>query len=90
MTDSQSTDGGNSDNQQAAQERATLVDELRWKKFQVLDDGFVCLVDVMGDDAAVTQAARVSYGEGTRKVSDDRTLIRYLMRHRHSTPFEMA
>ena len=53
MTDSQSTDGGNSDNQQVARERAALVDELRWKKFQVLDDGFVCLVDVMGDDAAV-------------------------------------
>src|SRR5215467_5921452 len=69
---------------------ATQVDELRWKKFQVLDDGFVCLVDVMGDDQSVVQAARVSYGEGTRKVSDDRGLIRYLMRHRHTTPFEMA
>jgi len=69
---------------------APQVDELRWKKFQVLDDGFVCLVDVMGDDQSVVQAARVSYGEGTRKVSDDRGLIRYLMRHRHSTPFEMA
>jgi thymidylate synthase (FAD) len=66
------------------------VDVLRWKKFPVLDDGFVCLVDVMGDDQAVVQAARVSYGEGTRKVSDDRGLIRYLMRHRHTTPFEMA
>ena len=63
---------------------------LRWKKFPVLNDGFVCLVDVMGDDSSVVQAARVSYGEGTRKVSDDRTLIRYLMRHRHTTPFEMA
>jgi thymidylate synthase (FAD) len=69
---------------------ATHVDSLRWKKFPVLDDGFVCLVDVMGDDPAVVQAARVSYGEGTRKVSDDRGLIRYLMRHRHTTPFEMA
>lgn len=67
-----------------------LLQELRWKKFPVLDDGFVCLVDVMGDDQAVVQAARVSYGEGTKRVSDDRTLIRYLMRHRHSTPFEMA
>lgn len=66
------------------------VDELRWKKLPVLDDGFVCLVDVMGDDQAVVQAARVSYGEGTRKVSDDRGLIRYLMRHRHTTPLEMA
>jgi thymidylate synthase (FAD) len=69
---------------------AAQVDELRWKKFPVLDDGFVCLVDVMGDDASVVQAARVSYGEGTRRVSDDRGLIRYLLRHRHTTPFEMA
>lgn len=69
---------------------AELVEALRWQKFQVLDDGFVCLVDVMGDDSSVVQAARVSYGEGTKKVSDDRTLIRYLLRHRHTTPFEMA
>ncbi len=67
-----------------------IVDELRWQKFPVLDDGFICLVDVMGDDHSVVQAARVSYGEGTKRVSDDRTLIRYLMRHRHTTPFEMA
>jgi len=66
------------------------VDQLRWKKFPLLNDGFVCLVDVMGDDRAIVQAARVSYGEGTRRVSDDRTLIRYLMRHRHTTPLEMA
>lgn len=66
------------------------VERLRWHKFPVLDDGFVCLVDCMGDDGAVVQAARVSYGEGTKRVSDDRGLIRYLMRHRHSTPFEMA
>lgn len=71
-------------------ENAALVDRLRWKKFPVLDDGFVALVDVMGDDAAVVQAARVSYGEGTRHTSDDRTLIRYLLRHDHTTPFEMA
>lgn len=69
---------------------ASIVEELRWKKFPVLDSGFVCLVDAMGDDQAVVQAARVSYGQGTRAVSDDRTLIRYLMRHRHSTPFEMV
>ena len=69
---------------------ADAVQELRWKKFPVLDDGFVCLVDCMGDDSAVVQAARVSYGEGTKRVSDDRTLIRYLLRHRHTTPFEMA
>lgn len=67
-----------------------ILEQLRWKKFPVLDDGLVCLVDAMGDDAAVVQAARVSYRAGTRAVSDDRTLIRYLMRHRHTTPFEMA
>jgi thymidylate synthase (FAD) len=66
------------------------VENLRWKKFPVLDDGFVTLVDCMGDDQSLVQAARVSYGEGTRKVSDDRGLIRYLLRHRHTTPFEMA
>ena len=76
---------------QASQtDRQSVVDNLRWEKFPVLDDGFVCLVDVMGDDSSVVQAARVSYGEGTKKVSDDRTLIRYLLRHRHTTPFEMA
>lgn len=69
---------------------AAQLEQLRWKKFPVLDDGFVCLVDVMGDDQAVVQAARVSYGEGTRQVSDDRGLIRYLLRHRHTTPFEMV
>jgi thymidylate synthase (FAD) len=56
----------------------------------VLDHGFVRVVDYMGDDAAIVQAARVSYGRGTRAVTEDRGLIRYLMRHRHSTPFEMC
>jgi thymidylate synthase (FAD) len=74
----------------AAADRATLLDSLRWQKFSVLDDGFVALVDCMGDDGSVVQAARVSYGAGTRKVSDDRQLIRYLLRHAHTTPFEMA
>lgn len=76
--------------QQRAAERLAQVNDLRWKKVPVLDDGFVCLVDVMGDDSSIVQAARVSYGEGTKKVSDDRTLIRYLLRHRHTTPFEMV
>ena len=71
-------------------QNTTSLDSLRWKKFPVLDDGFVTVVDVMGNDASVVQAARVSYGEGTRKVSDDRQLIRYLLRHAHTTPFEMA
>lgn len=63
---------------------------LRWKKFPVLNDGFVCLVDWMGCDSAIAQAARVSYGAGTRAISTDASLLRYLMRHRHTTPFEMA
>lgn len=71
-------------------ETDSLVEQLRWKKFPVLNDGFVCLVDIMGDDSSVVQAARVSYGKGTKRVSDDRALIRYLLRHRHTTPFEMA
>jgi thymidylate synthase (FAD) len=71
-------------------DRGDLLESLRWKKFPVLDDGFVALVDCMGDDGSVVQAARVSYGAGTRKVSDDRQLIRYLLRHAHTTPFEMA
>lgn len=57
---------------------------------EVLDKGFVELVDTMGDDAAIVEAARVSYGKGTKKVSDDRGLIRYLYRHKHTTPFEMC
>jgi len=58
--------------------------------FPVLDDGFVRLIDYMGNDDSIVQAARVSYGKGTKSVSDDRGLIRYLMRHRHTTPFEMC
>ena len=60
------------------------------KEFKVLDQGFVRLVDYMGSDAAIVQAARVSYGEGTKKVSEDRGLIRYLMRNRHTSPLEMV
>lgn len=60
------------------------------KYYKVLDDGFIGLKDYMGTDEDIEQAARVSYGKGTRKVSDTRNLIRYLMRHRHSSPLEMA
>lgn len=56
----------------------------------LLDHGFVRVIDYMGDDGAIVQAARVSYGRGTKRVSEDAGLIRYLMRHRHSTPFEMC
>jgi thymidylate synthase (FAD) len=60
------------------------------EQITVLDDGFVCLVDVMGTDADIARAARVSYGPGTRSVSEDRALIRYLMAHDHTSPFEMV
>ena len=61
-----------------------------YKAYDVLDHGFVRVIDYMGDDAAICQAARVSYGRGTKSVQNDEGLIRYLMRHWHSTPFEMC
>jgi thymidylate synthase (FAD) len=61
-----------------------------YRAHEVLDHGLVRVIDYMGDDAAITQAARVSYGRGTKAVSNDEGLIRYLMRHWHSTPFEMC
>jgi thymidylate synthase (FAD) len=72
--------------------RATVpaLEELLFTALPVLDHGFVRVVDYMGDDNAVVQAARVSYGRGTRKTTEDEGLIRYLMRHYHSTPFEMC
>jgi thymidylate synthase (FAD) len=66
------------------------LEALLFQALPVLDHGFVRVIDYMGDDAAIVQAARVSYGRGTRRVSEDAGLIRYLMRHRHSTPFEMC
>jgi thymidylate synthase (FAD) len=64
--------------------------EIIGKEFKCLDKGFVRLVDIMGGDESIVQAARVSYGRGTKTVSEDRNLIRYLMRHRHTSPFEMV
>src|SRR5690348_4300869 len=69
---------------------APELEEVLYQAFPVLDHGFVRVIDYMGDDNAVVQAARVSYGKGTKKVSEDKGLIHYLMRHRHSTPFEMC
>jgi thymidylate synthase (FAD) len=72
--------------------RATVpaLEQILYKPLPVLDHGFVRVVDYMGDDAAVVQAARVSYGRGTRRVNEDQGLVNYLMRHRHTTPFEMC
>ena len=72
--------------------RATVpaLEELLYEPIHCLDHGFVRCIDYMGDDSAIVQAARVSYGKGTKAVRQDRGLIRYLMRHRHTSPFEMA
>ncbi|ATJ90295.1 FAD-dependent thymidylate synthase [Acetobacter tropicalis] len=66
------------------------LEAMLYEPQEVLDHGFLRVIDYMGDDSAIVQAARVSYGRGTRKVSEDAGLIRYLMRHRHSSPFEMC
>ncbi len=66
------------------------LEDILYEPLPVLDRGFIRVIDYMGDDAAIVQAARVSYGQGTRQVSDDRGLIRYLMRQRHTSPFEMC
>ena len=66
------------------------LEAMLYQPLEVLDHGFLRVIDYMGDDGAIVQAARVSYGRGTRKVTEDAALIRYLMRHRHSSPFEMC
>lgn len=66
------------------------VDDILGYGFKVLDSGLIRVVDYMGGDEAIVQAARVSYGKGTKKIHEDAGLIRYLMRHRHTTPFEMC
>ncbi|WP_422071416.1 FAD-dependent thymidylate synthase [Tranquillimonas rosea] len=76
--------------QQTRRATAPGLEEELFTAHEVLDHGFVRVVDYMGDDSAIVQAARVSYGAGTRHVSNDEGLIRYLMRHWHSTPFEMC
>jgi thymidylate synthase (FAD) len=72
--------------------RATVsaLEDILYEPLPVLDRGFIRVIDYMGDDAAIVQAARVSYGRGTRRTSEDQGLINYLMRHRHTTPFEMC
>jgi len=66
------------------------LEEALYTPFEVLDHGFIRVIDYMGNDAAVVQAARVSYGAGTKKINADKGLINYLMAHRHTTPFEMC
>ncbi|NOX18471.1 MAG: FAD-dependent thymidylate synthase [Chlorobi bacterium] len=70
--------------------RVSALDEILGEPFKVLDDGFIRVIDYMGNDSSIVQAARVSYGKGTKKMREDRGLIRYLLRHHHTTPFEMC
>jgi thymidylate synthase (FAD) len=72
--------------------RATVdaLEEMLYKPIPVLDHGFIRVIDYMGDDSSIVQAARVSYGRGTKKSLQDKGLINYVMRHRHTTPFEMC
>ena len=69
---------------------SSSLESILYKPFKVLDSGFIRVIDYMGDDSAIVQSARVSYGEGTKKVSNDKGLIRYLMKNWHTTPFEMC
>ena len=78
-------------NEEFKTKRVTVnkLDKILYKSFKVLDKGFIRVIDYMGNDASIVQAARVSYGKGTKKLNQDRNLINYLLSHRHSTPFEM-
>ena len=69
---------------------SSKLDKILGKKLPVLDDGFIRVIDYLGSDASIVQAARVSYGKGTKTVSTDRNLIRYLLRNNHTSPFEMC
>lgn len=75
-----------------ATKRTTVkeIDEILYEEHKVLDHGFIRVVDYMGSDSSIVQAARVSYGKGTKQISQDEALIKYLMRHHHTTPFEMC
>ena len=92
LTDLQKKEIEEQQSQKNSTKRVTSPDleKILYEALPVLDHGFVRVVDYMGDDTSIVQSARVSYGKGTKKVSTDSGLIKYLMRHRHSTPFEMC
>ena len=92
LTDQQKQEIAEQQSQKNSTKRVTSpeLEEILYEALPVLDHGFVRVVDYMGDDSSIVQSARVSYGKGTKKVSTDSGLIKYLMRHRHSTPFEMC
>ena len=92
LSDSQRAeiDAQRADTQSTRRVTVAALEDRLYKEIPVLDHGFIRLIDYLGADGAVVQAARVSYGKGTRKISNDRGLIRYLLRHRHTTPLEMC
>ena len=75
---------------QTSRVTAPELESILYKPIEVLDHGFIRVIDYMGDDTSIVQSARVSYGKGTKQISNDKGLIKYLMRHRHSTPSEMC
>ena len=79
-----------SEKSQTSRVTAPELESILYKPIEVLDHGFIRVIDYMGDDTSIVQSARVSYGKGTKQISNDKGLIKYLMRHRHSTPFEMC
>ena len=92
LTDLQKKEIEEQQSQKNSTKRVTSpeLEKILYEALPVLDHGFVRVVDYMGDDSSIVQSARVSYGKGTKKISTDSGLIKYLMRHRHSTPFEMC
>ena len=92
LTDQQSQEIKDQQSQENKTKRVTApeLEKILYEALPVLDHGFIRVVDYMGDDTSIVQAARVSYGKGTKKVPTDPGLIKYLMRHWHSTPFEMC
>ena len=90
LTDEQIKEIKDQQSQQNSTKRVTApeLEKILYDAIPILDHGFIRVVDYMGDDTSVVQSARVSYGKGTKKVSTDSGLIKYLMRHWHSTPFE--
>jgi thymidylate synthase (FAD) len=92
LTTEQAQEIKDQQNQENKTKRVTApeLEKILYEAIPILDHGFVRVVDYMGDDTSIVQAARVSYGKGTKKISTDSGLIKYLMRHWHSTPFEMC
>ena len=92
LTEQQKQEIKEQQSNQNTTKRVTVADleKILFEAIPILDHGFIRVVDYMGDDSSIVQAARVSYGKGTKKVSTDEGLIRYLLRHWHSTPFEMC